>query len=115
MARTPVKKKQQELAAQERALQIAQDNVNQIELAYKQELETNPDFSLVVDPLNKYNLPVKTKEFVRHYIEHRNIATAAVFCHIEMMKHLRFLHHSQFNKRLDASLVHCIIVSSLKR
>ena len=114
MARTPVKKKQQELAAQERALQIAQDNVNQIELAYKQELETNPDFSLVVDPLNKYNLPVKSKEFVRHYIEHRNIATAAVFCHIENDEALeiftsfpvqqeirrisRALYHRQFSK-----------------
>ena len=116
MARTPVKKKQQELAAQERALQIAQDNVNQIELAYKQELETNPDFSLVVDPLNKYNLPVKTKEFVRHYIEHRNIATAAVFCHIESDEALeiftsfpvqqeirrisRALYHRQFSKKM---------------
>lgn len=116
MARTPVKKKQQELAAQERALQIAQDNVNQIELAYKQELETNPDFSLVVDPLNKYNLPVKTKEFVRHYIEHRNITTAAVFCHIENDEALeiftsfpvqqeirrisRALYHRQFSKKM---------------
>lgn len=116
MARTSVKKKQQELALQERALQIAQDNVNQMELAYKQELETNPDFSLVVDPLNKYNLPVTTKEFIRHYIEHRNIATAAVFCRIENDEALeiftsfpvqqeirrisRALYHRQFSKKM---------------
>lgn len=116
MARTSVKKKQQELAVQERALQIAQDNVNQIELAYKQELETNPEYSLVVDPLNKYNLPVTTKEFVRHYIEHRNIATAAVFCRIENDEALeiftsfpvqqeirrisRALYHRQFSKKM---------------
>lgn len=115
MGRTSVKKKQ-ELAAQEHALQIAQDNVAQIEAAYKQQLENDPEFSLVVDPENKYNMSVTTKEFVRHYIEHRNIATAAVFCHIENDEALeiftsfpvqqeirrisRALYHRQFSKKM---------------
>ena len=105
-----------ELARQERALQIAQDNVAEIEAAYKRELETNPEYSLVVDPENKYRLPVTTKEFIRHYIEHRNISTAAMFCRIdrdhalelfssypvqqEIRRISRALYHRQFSKKM---------------
>lgn len=105
-----------ELVTQERALQIAQDNVTEIEASYKRELETNPEYSLVVDPENKYGLPVTTKEFVRHYVEHRNISTAAMFCRIEpdyalelftsypvqqeVRRISRALYHRQFSKKM---------------
>lgn len=117
MARTKVKKNAQaELAIQERALQIAQENCTLIEAEYKEMLDTDPQYSLVVDPLNKYKLDVTTKEFVRHYIEHRNILTAAMFCHIENDRALelftsypvqqevrrisRALYHRQFSKKM---------------
>lgn len=116
MARAKVKNTKNELALQERALQIAQENVDLIEAEYKKMLDTDPQYSLVVDPLNKYNLPAITKEFIRHYIEHRNISTAAMFCHIELDHALelftsypvqqevrrisRALYHRQFSKKM---------------
>lgn len=117
MPKTSVKRRQQEqLVAQEKALQIAQENVEKIEYEYRQELETNPEFSLVVDPLNKYMLTPTVKEFVRYYIEHRNIGTAAVFCGLENDEALeifrsfpvqqeirrisRALYHRQFSKKM---------------
>lgn len=115
-ARAKVKNIKNELAMQERALQIAQENVDLIEAEYKEMLDTDPQYSLVVDPSNKYNLPVTTKEFIRHYIEHRNISTAAMFCHIEPDQALelftsypvqqevrrisRALYHRQFSKKM---------------
>ena len=117
MRRTQSKKKQEnELALQEHALEIAQKNAEIIEAQYKQELETNPEYSLVVDPTNKYEFPLLTKEFIRYYIEYRNINTAATFCHIENDEALelfssysvqqeirrisRALYHRQFSKKM---------------
>ncbi|MEG1541592.1 MAG: hypothetical protein RR372_06570, partial [Oscillospiraceae bacterium] len=74
---------QMELQKQENALALAQQNVSLIESNYHAELETNPEYSLIVDPLNKYKLPITTKEFVRYYIEHRNINAAGMFCGID--------------------------------
>lgn len=115
MAR-PKKSTKSELARQERALQVAQENVEAIEASYKFELESKPEFSLVVDPENKYKMDILTKEFVRHYIEHRNISTAAMFCRIEtdaaielftsypvqqeVRRISRALYHRQFSKKM---------------
>lgn len=105
-----------DMAKQERALQIAQENVMLIEQTYKHELETNPEYSLSVDPMNKYNMPIITKEFVRHYVEHRNISTAAMFTHLEtdvalelytsypvqqeVRRISKALYHRQFSKKM---------------
>lgn len=102
--------------AQEKALQIAQENVLQIEADYKQELDTNPEYSLVVDPTNKYKMSSLTKEFIRYYIEYRNIATVANLCYIdndealdilntfpvqqEIRRISRALYHRQFSKKI---------------
>lgn len=115
--------------SQQKALQLAQDNVLQIEAAYKFELESNPEYSLAVDPINKYNLPTITKEFVRHYIEYRNISTAAVICHIENDEALEIfssfpvqqeirriskaLYHRQFSKKMLTMDEICGYLSSL--
>lgn len=102
--------------SQDKALQIAQQNVLQIEAEYKQELDTNPEYSLVVDPTNKYGMSSLTKEFIRYYVDYRNISTVANFCNIENDEALdilnsfpvqqeirritRALYHRQFSKKI---------------
>lgn len=114
---------------QKRALQISQNNVLQIEAEYKHELDTNPEYSLIVDPTNKYALSTTTKEFVRYYIEYRNIGTAATFCNIENDEALEIfssfavqqeirriskaLYHRQFSKKMLSMDEICGFLSSL--
>lgn len=115
-AQTTQADSQAELMRQEHALQIAQENVDAMMIAYKAQLDTSPEYSLVVDPENKYNFDVITKEFIRHYIETRNIATAATLCGIEndvaldlyrdyrvfaeVRRISKALYHRQFSKKM---------------
>lgn len=41
------------------------------------ELETNPEFSLDVDPLDKYSMPDVQKVFIKNYVEFKSIPMAA--------------------------------------
>lgn len=50
---------------------------------YASDLDTNPKYSLDVDPLNKYNLSETQKEFISLYSEYKNLAIVARLLNID--------------------------------
>lgn len=60
------------------------DQVNEVQEKYLQEVETDPKYSLEVDPENKYNMSEFEKAFVKHYVEFKNVNTAAELSNIDM-------------------------------
>ena len=44
-----------------------------IQSSYINEVETNPQYSLEVDPENKYNLSQIQKDFIKYYVEFKDI------------------------------------------
>ena len=71
-----LQQKQQELVK-------STEEVNALQIEHLNELDLNPKYSLDVDPENKYNMTKLKKDFVRHYIEFRNVNTAAELCGID--------------------------------
>lgn len=51
---------------------------------YDKELETNPQYSLDVDPQNLYTMDKSTKEFVKQYVQLKNIAIAADLSNVQI-------------------------------
>ena len=68
----------------EEALVSLQNESNLLEKQYLEELESNPKYSLVVDPENKYDMSEKQKLFVKQYIDTKDIATAAYLTGIDI-------------------------------
>ena len=56
----------------------------ELEENYLGELETNPKYSLKVDPENKLELTEQEKEFIRLYVDYKSIATVVEFMGIKM-------------------------------
>lgn len=50
---------------------------------YQRELDVNPEFSLEPDPEHKYHMTNVQKEFIRHYVNFKNVNTAAELCGIQ--------------------------------
>ena len=48
-----------------------------IEESYLKELDTNPKYSLEVDPLDKYHFCDAQKDFIKFYCDYKNVGTAA--------------------------------------
>ena len=59
------------------------EEVKALQVSFEQELKTNPDYSLEVDPTNKYDFPKLTKDFIKYYIDFRNVNTVAELLGIE--------------------------------
>ena len=55
-----------------------------LEQQYLEDLETNPKYSLVVDPENKYDMSEKQKLFIKQYIDTKDVATAAYLSGIDI-------------------------------
>ena len=51
---------------------------------YLNEIDNNPEYSLKVDPTNKYNMSDQQKEFISHYVQHKNIPVAAKLANIDV-------------------------------
>ena len=49
------------------------NEVQTIESEFKNELDTNPQFSLEVDPLKMYNFSEQEEDFIKYMIEYKNI------------------------------------------
>ena len=47
--------------------------MRQIEQEFASELDTNPQFSLEVDPLRQYDLDEIDVEFIQHMVQYKNI------------------------------------------
>lgn len=54
------------------------EEINEI----SKEVNSNVEYSLEVDPTNKYNMSDKQKDFIKYYCEYKNIALAAELCEI---------------------------------
>ena len=75
------KKEQKELEEIKRNLPI--DKLDVLEDDYYNKLETDPKYSIVVDPENKYNMSDTQKEFIANYIEFKNVPLAAKLTDID--------------------------------
>lgn len=62
---------------------VTNSEVPSVQTGYMEELESNPEYSLEVDPENKYNLPPSHKDFIKAYINYKSIYTAAEMAGIE--------------------------------
>lgn len=65
------------LKKKEKQLTVVQAKTELLQQEYTNELETNPKYSLEVDPENKYGMPEAQKNFVKQYVEFKNVNTAA--------------------------------------
>lgn len=61
---------------------IPVDKANEIAKDYKNTLETDVKYSLEVDPENKYKMSPQKKEFVKQYVQFKNIPLVAQLCGI---------------------------------
>lgn len=55
-------------------------NINEVPLlceGYKNQLESNPQYSLEVDPLDKYKFSEEQRNFIKYYIQLKNVPAAA--------------------------------------
>lgn len=57
-----------------------------IQIGHINELETNPLYSLEVDPENKYDFSQETKLFIENYIEFRNFSLASELAKLDFDK-----------------------------
>ena len=62
---------------------ISGQELQKIEDDYAIELETNPKFSLEVDPTDIYHMPEKQKEFIKWYVQFKNVPLACQLCEID--------------------------------
>ena len=53
---------------------------------YIEEIKTNPEYSLEIDPLKKYDFSKEQIEFIRQYVQFKSIATAAELAKIDAEK-----------------------------
>lgn len=104
------------LEAKEQQLAIVQTSANALQEQYTAELETNPKYSLDVDPEKKYSMTDQQKAFVKHYVEFKNVNTAAELAGIDIDTAKQYfvaystqqevrrinlaLYHRQFNTKL---------------
>lgn len=55
-----------------------------LQQAYTNELEVNPEYSVEPDPTGSMKLSQIHKDFIRHYVQFKNVATAAELSGIDM-------------------------------
>lgn len=65
------------LAKQQEELAMVQAESQALQQAYVSELDTNPKYSLIVDPEGKYGMSEQQKTFIGHYVNFKNVNTAA--------------------------------------
>lgn len=76
--------KAQRLQRQEQELAVAAQNMQTLQTEYNDTLENDPQFSLEVDPVGKWGMPKQQKEFIRHYVNFKNVNTAAELAEIDL-------------------------------
>lgn len=81
MGRPSNAEKQQKL--QSTALKL-QDEASVLQSAYIEDLETNPKYSLEVNPEKKYKMTISQCKFIEYYVQYKNINTAAELASIDL-------------------------------
>lgn len=77
------RKKKQVLQVIDNSLLQAK-NMEALQKQYEEELETNPQFSLIPDPKGELSLSNDQKAFITHYVQFKNIAMASELAGIEL-------------------------------
>lgn len=65
-------------------LKVIQKENDEYTKALSTELDTNPEFSLEVDPTNKYSMSDAQKTFIKRYCEFKSIPMAADLCQLDL-------------------------------
>ena len=60
------------------------DSLSILEQKYSNEIENNIDYSLDIDPLNKYHFTEKQKKFIKFYLDFKSVASAAELANIDI-------------------------------
>lgn len=63
---------------------MSSEEVEKLQENYLEELNSNPKYSLMVDPEGIYGMDETQKTFIRHYVEFKNVSTAAELTGIDM-------------------------------
>lgn len=58
------------------------EELSDLEKGYLTQLESDPQYSLEVDPTNKYNMSEKQKDFIKYYVQFKNVPLASQLCDI---------------------------------
>ena len=74
--------KKKKYKGKSKADKITFNEVKVIEESFKEELETNPKFSLSVDPLNMYNFSEIEVEFIEQMVQYKNIKFVSILINI---------------------------------
>lgn len=98
------------------SLVLSEKEMNELQKSYSKEIENSPEYSLSVDPENKYNMCEAQKKFIEYYVQFKNVLTAAELTGIDMdiakqyfiswntqqeiRRINRALYHRQFNNKL---------------
>lgn len=77
------KKERKKLLKEKDIHQIVKENEEQT-LALKTELDENPEYSLVVDPTDKYSMSETQKAFIKNYVNFKSIPMAAELTGIDL-------------------------------
>lgn len=67
---------------------------------YIEEIKNNPEYSLEIDPLHQYNFSKEQIEFIRQYVQFKNIATAAELAKIDNDKAKEFFLNYNIQKEI---------------
>ena len=66
--------------------QLINYNVDKLQEDYIREIQTNPKYSLNIDPQNKYKFTQEQVDFIKNYIQFKSIATACELSKIDKDK-----------------------------
>lgn len=82
--------------------------MSEFEKDYLKELDDNKEYSLEVDPLNKYNMGDTQKSFIKYYVEFKNVPLASKMAGIEQeVGEAYFISYSSQNeiRRINKALI----------
>jgi len=79
-----LKKNETKKLIETKGLQVIEKENTEYTQALSTELETNPEFSLEVDPTNKYDMPEIQKAFIKNYCDFKSIPMAAELCGLDL-------------------------------
>lgn len=89
--------------------QINIQDATMLQTNYIDEVDNNPEFALVADPLNKYKMTEANKKFIEHYVNFKNVNTAAELAGISMNEAKQyFISYNTQNeiRRINRALYH---------
>lgn len=89
--------------------QVNIQDATMLQTNYIDEVDNNPEFALVADPLNKYKMTEANKKFIEHYVNFKNVNTAAELAGISMDEAKQyFISYNTQNeiRRINRALYH---------